>query len=210
MPPPSKFERFNDGDVAALIAEYPLAWVCTRGGRADEASLLPLIGDYDPAGRLVGLIGHLARSNPLFAALRNDPAALILFQGPQAYVSPEHVGVRDWAPTWNFAQLRIEAAVTFDEGATDAALDILIRATEAGRPKPWHTVEMGVRYETLRGAIIGFRADVLGVAGKFKLGQDERPEIRDAIMANHPDAAMVRWMGWFDAKRQREGHASDG
>ena len=41
---PPLFERFDNGDVRALIAAYPLAWICGGSGSAIDASRLPLIG----------------------------------------------------------------------------------------------------------------------------------------------------------------------
>ncbi|WP_293844950.1 FMN-binding negative transcriptional regulator [Sphingopyxis sp.] len=195
------FERFNLGDVRALIAEFPLAWVC--GGRAAtlEASLLPLVGVYDADGQLVELIGHLMRSNPLFTALTAEPAATILFTGPQAYVSPEHAGRRDWAPTWNYAQLKIAADIEFDDALTEPSLQTLIAAMEEGRSDPWHIDELGERYRSMLDHIIGFRATVTGVTGKFKLGQDERADTLHAILGALPDAATVAWMQRFNQRR---------
>src|SRR5688572_6218099 len=122
------FERFGDADVRALVEGYPLAWVCGGGAGALEASLLPLIGVYDAEGRLTELIGHLMRSNPLCRALTQEPGATILFHGPSAYVSPEHAGRRDWAPTWNYAQVKVAAEVEFDAGLTEYSLKLLIDA----------------------------------------------------------------------------------
>ncbi|RYY28525.1 MAG: FMN-binding negative transcriptional regulator [Sphingomonadales bacterium] len=200
--PRSLFERFNHDDVRALIAEYPLAWVCAGDPGGPEASLLPLIGVYGADGELTELIGHLARTNPLYAALRDDPRALLLFRGPAAYVSPEHAGRRDWAPTWNYAQLVVGAELIFDADETEAALDVLIDAVESERSDPWHSGELGERYHGMLGAIIGFRARVTDLRGKFKLGQDERPETLQAILASHPDAEMCRWMRRFNEGRE--------
>jgi transcriptional regulator len=194
------FERFDDVDVHAMITEYPLAWVSARHDGA-VASLLPLIGVYDEAGRLTELIGHLARSNPLYAALSATPDATLLFRGPEAYMSPEHAGLGDWAPTWNYAQLVIRAEIRFDAEQTADALDVLIDAMEHGRADPWTTAQMGPRYHGMLGAIIGFRVRVIDVHGKFKLAQDERPEVLRALLANHPDPAMRRWIRRFNADR---------
>ena len=119
------FDRFENADVRALVEAFPLAWVC--GGAAGEldASLLPLIGVFDGEGRLVELIGHLMRSNPLYGALQRDPRATILFTGPDAYVSSEHAGRRDWAPTWNYGQLKISAEIAFDDALTEMLDDDL-------------------------------------------------------------------------------------
>ncbi|MDB5714910.1 MAG: transcriptional regulator [Sphingomonadales bacterium] len=192
------FETFIADDVRDLIHEFPLAWVCASGGRADHASLLPLIGGYDGDGRLTHLIGHMARGNPLFAALTKTSEALILFNGPNAYVSPEQAGLRDWAPTWIYAQVRIEAKIVFEPEQTGAALDTLIDAMEVGRPEPWHSGELGARYASMLNAIIGFRAEVTMLAGKFKLGQDERPKTLASILQSLVDPALIRWIRRFN------------
>src|SRR3546814_8524394 len=131
-----------------------------------EASLLPLIGHFDANGKLVELIGHLMRSNPLPAALSAESRGTILCHGPDSYVSPEHAGLLNWAPTWNYAKLKIRAEVTFDPALTEPALDLLIAAMEDGRARPWSTAELGGRYRGMIGHIIGFRARVTGLTGR--------------------------------------------
>jgi len=195
------FERFDAADVRKLVADYPLAWVCGGGAAAMEASLLPLIGVYDAEGRLVELIGHLMRSNPLHAALTADPRATILFEGPDSYVSPEHAGVRDWAPTWNYAQIKVRAEVHFDDDLTEASLDLLIDGMEKGRLQPWSKEELGERYRGMLGRIIGFRATVTDLAGKFKLGQDESKETLASILGTLSDGATTEWMRRFNRGR---------
>lgn len=195
------FERFDAADVQKLVADYPLAWVCGGGAAAMEASLLPLIGVYDDRGELVELIGHLMRSNPLYAALVADPRATILFQGPNSYVSPEHAGLRGWAPTWNYVQIKVRAKVRFDDDLTEASLDLLIDAMEKGRLQPWSKEELGERYRGMLGRIIGFRATVTDVAGKFKLGQDENSDTLASILGTLPDKATAEWMRRFNGGR---------
>lgn len=195
------FERFDEADVRKLVENHPLAWVCGGGAAEMEASLLPLIGRFDERGALVELIGHLMRSNPLHAALVADPRATILFQGPDSYISPEHAGVRDWGPTWNYAQIRVRADVVFDDALTEPSLDLLIDAMEKERLQPWSKEELGERYRGMLGRIIGFRATVTGLAGKFKLGQDESKEVLASIIGTLPDKATTDWMRRFNKGR---------
>ena len=110
-----------DADLRDLIADYPLAWDVTRGAEPG-ASLLPLLLDLDPAGRPVSLTGHFPRSNPQPRQLQENPEALFLFLGPQGYLFAQGLKDKDWAPTWAFASVRIEATVTFDPALTDAAI----------------------------------------------------------------------------------------
>jgi transcriptional regulator len=192
VPERAPFENFDDRDVRDLIAQYPLAWVVAVG--AADGSLLPLLGEYDAEGRLVALIGHLARRNPLHARLVAAPAATILFTGPQAYISPDHAERRDWGPTWNYAQLVVEAEVTFEPDNSVRALDKLVQAMEQDR---WTHEELGTRFDGMAAAIIAFRARVTRLSGRFKLGQDEPRSVFAAIVRNHPDAALVHWMERF-------------
>ncbi len=197
------FETYSAADIRHLIDQHPLAWVMTPDG--EEASLLPLVGIYDEEGGLTELIGHFARSNPLNAALARDPRAVILFQGPQSYVSPSHAGRRDWGPTWNYAQLRVWAEVTVEEGLTGPSLDLLAGQVERDMPLPWTPSELGPRYDQLIRHIVGFRARVTRTRGKFKLGQDERPDTLRTILASIPDTDLADWMRRFNPGRWEEG-----
>lgn len=193
------FERYGAGDIRHLIEQYPLAWVTTPDG--EEASLLPLVGVYDAEGALTELIGHFGKANPLGAALARDPRAVILFKGPDAYVSPAHAGRRDWGPTWNYAQLRVWAEVTVDDALTAPAVDLLVAQVERGRAQPWRATELGPRYDQLIGHIIGFRARVTRTRAVFKLGQDERPDTLRQILDSLPDVDLVEWMRRFNPGR---------
>jgi transcriptional regulator len=195
----SLFDRYAEADVLDLIREYPLAWVCPSQGSAMESTLLPLLAETDGTGRLRSLVGHMARRNPLFGTLSANPHALILFTGPQAYVSPAYVSDPTWGPTWNYAQVRIEATVRFDPDAGDEALSRLVSAMEHDMPSPWTPDKMGARYRPMERAIIAFRAEVTDRQARFKLGQDEKPERLREILVSHPDATMVRWMRRFNA-----------
>jgi transcriptional regulator len=195
------FSTFGSSDVRALVTEYPLAWVLAPGGHSMAASQLPLIGEYDAGGRLVALVGHLARANPLTAQLAAGRQAVILFSGPDGYVSPEHAGRRDWAPTWNHAHIKITAEVDISPTLTEAALSLLIEAMEGGRPDPWHSGEIAGRYQRMLQAIIGFRATVTALEGRFKLGQDESRDTLDCILASHGDPELAHWMRQFNSAR---------
>lgn len=191
------FGQYGAGDVRALIEDYPLAWVCGGDASGMEASLLPLVGQFGPDGRLVELAGHLMKSNSLYRALRADQRATILFKGPDCYVSPQNAGLRDWAPTWNYPQLKIRADIRFDEAFTETSLQLLIDAMEVGRPDPWNVSELGPRYHTMLDHIIGFRCAVTDISGVFKLGQDEGEAAFGAILATLPDDKLKAWMRRF-------------
>lgn len=198
---PGPYERFDDSDAADLIRDYPLAWVQAASGANGPGALLPLLAERDERGAVAALVGHMARRNPLFKALSQEPRAAILFQGPHGYISPSWVRDRSWAPTWAYAHLRVAADIHFDPEATDGALAALVEAMEDGRPDRWRIAEMGPRYPRLKQAIIAFRAEVLEIRGCFKLGQDERPEILADVLSHLPDPALAAWIRRFNRDR---------
>ncbi len=195
----SVFESFDNSDVRLLIEKYPLAWVIAADG--DEASQLPLIGVFDDENRLTELIGHFARSNPLNDAFAKRSTARIQFSGPSGYVSPAQAERSNWAPTWNYAHVRIAAEVSVVPEFTAEAVDILIDWMERDRENPWRASNLEERYERLLPMIVGFRARVIDVNATFKLGQDERPETLHAILKNLQDNDLKEWMRRLNRSR---------
>ena len=197
--PADIFAPKNDEQVLRLVLEHPLAWVVCLDAAGFRATPLPLRPRVGADGRIEALEGHMARSNALYATLQRDARALILFSGPQGYISPSWVSNRTWAPTWNYTVVQFLVTIAFDEtpARLDAHLHDLVDAMERGRPGAWHPSEMGARYETLKRMIVPFEATVVEQRAKFKLGQDER----DAVFTDITEAlgeagsdALVAWM----------------
>jgi transcriptional regulator len=191
---------WTDRDVVELIEAHPLAFVIS--GEGFVTTPLPMLVETDASGRPATLLGHFARRNPHVNVLRADPRGCFLFVGPHGYVSPELVTTtKDWAPTWNYAFARVVADVAFDEELNGEAIQRLVEKMERGRREPWTTAEMGARYERLKAQVIGFRATIVDVAARFKLGQDERPEVLEDIVAGFTGTGLASWMQRFNADR---------
>lgn len=171
------------GDIDRLVARHPFAQLVSSAAEGLVCTPLPLMLAHDGSDRW--LVGHFARANPHVALLRDDPRALVVFMGAQGYISPSWMRDRTQAPTWNFETVHFDVEVSFDEGASapHAALDGLVRHMERDRPDAWHAREMGPRYDRLAEAVIAFRARVLRTQAKFKLGQNERADVFEDILA---------------------------
>src|SRR5215468_4869397 len=88
----------------------PLAALVTHGPRGIEANHIPMLLEDGV------LRGHLSRANPQWQGIENSVAALAIFQGPNAYISPswyptkqEHGRV---VPTWNYAVVHAYGELT--------------------------------------------------------------------------------------------------
>ncbi|WP_371431826.1 FMN-binding negative transcriptional regulator [Novosphingobium sp.] len=196
------FPSGTNGDLADLVAAYPLAWLTNSGPDGFFATPLPLIAETGPDGAIVALIGHCSRRNAQVAALRADPRAQILFMGPQGYVSPALVSRPHWAPTWNFAVAAFEVTVSFGEDSeTLPAVRLLTAHAEAPQSPPWQVEDAGERLPNLLSRIISFRATVHATDARFKLGQEEDVDVLREILAAYPDPVMAGWMRRLNADR---------
>jgi transcriptional regulator len=200
------FSPRSSGQVLQLVQENPFAWIVALDREMGAAASMPVRPLTVVDGRILRLAGHLPRHSPLVESLRHDSRALVLFMGPQAYVSPSWVSGRTWAPTWNFAAVQFLTEVELDEDPArlKALLEDLIGAMEQGRPGAWQLPEMGARYVELARRIIRFEARVLQERPRFKLGQDERDEVyREVSAALERVGAdpLLRWMRELNPRR---------
>jgi transcriptional regulator len=202
----SAFGPRSSQDLLQLLREQPLAWLVSGAGADFRATLLPVLPLVAEDGRVTGLMGHFARSNPHVSLLRRDGRAAILMLGPQGYISPSWMRDRSQAPTWNYASAQCLVDVEFRDDAESLAahLQELVAAMEAGRPQSWAIPEMGARYAQLSKRIVGFVAQLREVREKYKLGQDERDDVfADIVAALAADSrsALPDWMLRFNPGR---------
>lgn len=168
----------SQDEIDLLVADHPLATLVSIGDAGLRATPLPLLLERDCNGGM-SLLGHFARSNPQVAELEQRPDALAIFQGPHGYISPSWFTDRTQAPTWNYATVHMAVRVAFDRlpEAARNAVEVLTDHMEAGRENAWRADELGSRYAKLLPGIVAFRAEVLDVRVKFKLGQNERQDV---------------------------------
>jgi predicted FMN-binding regulatory protein PaiB len=196
------FQPRSDQDVLHLLREQPFGWLICGHGETFRASAIPFRPRLGPAGKLVGLWGHLARSNPQVGLLQRDPRAEILILGANGYISPSWMADRTQAPTWNYASVQFLTNIAFieDDAGLEQVLRDLIGAVEAGRPNAWSIEDMGARYARLAQRIVAFEANIVEVRPKFKLGQDERRDVFADIMRGLEAAEadeLQKWMADF-------------
>ena len=134
--------HFVEKDADALLAgmkAHPLA-ALVRGGAELSADVMPVEVERD--GERWRMTAHVARANPLWREADGQPV-LLLFQGPQAYVSPNWYPSKfqhgKAVPTWNYTmvQARGGARVVEDAAWLRRQLDDLTASQEGRMPLPW-------------------------------------------------------------------------
>jgi transcriptional regulator len=135
--------RLTDREtLLALMASHPLgAWVC-HGQTGLVANHVPFLLERSrgPCGTL---IGHVSRANEVWRELGSGSPSVVMFQGPQAYITPgwypgraEHGKV---VPTWNYVVAHahgVARAIEDREWLFDM-LRRLTQAHEASQSVPW-------------------------------------------------------------------------
>lgn len=127
---------------------------------------------------------HLARGNALTRHLEGQ-TALIVVQGPDAYVSPGWYQDADQVPTWNYVAVEMEgAARKVGDEALVALLDTLSAQHEAriGANPPWTRDKMDAKkFQQMTRAIIGFEVDVTAWRTTVKLSQNKSEGERERV-----------------------------
>jgi transcriptional regulator len=176
--------HFREDDLAvqhALIKAHPLGLLVTFGSDGLEANPIPFVLEAS-ASSLGTLKAHLSRANPQW---RNfDPAqeALVVFQGPETYITPswyaakrEHGKV---VPTWNYAIVQARGRLTIrdDPDWLLQQITAMTEMQEGPRPEPWNVSDAPAPFVAaqLKG-IVGIEIEITRIEGKWKVSQN-RPE----------------------------------
>jgi transcriptional regulator len=178
---PPAFAEDGAAALAALVAARPLGLLIAVGPEGAIADPVPFL--HDPAPGPFGVLrAHVARANPQAAALAANPAALVVFQGPDGYVTPSWYATKretgKVVPTWNYviAQARGRARIIEDDDWLRAQIEALTRRHEQPRPEPWAVDDAPAPFVAaqMRG-IVGVEIAVEAVEAKTKMSQN-RPE----------------------------------
>ena len=182
---PNPLYRTQDRALCeSLIAEIGFGMVFAHTPDGPRVAHTPLLATGDGAVQF-----HLARGNALTRHLEGA-TALIVVNGPDAYVSPRWYDNRDTVPTWDYIALELEGRVRkMDDAGLEAFLHAAILKHE-GRleGEPWRAEESsGKVWSGLFRGITGFEMEVLAWRPTLKLSQnkpaDERARIADGLDA---------------------------
>jgi transcriptional regulator len=170
----------------ALMRAQPLAALVSASPAGLFATHLPTVlkGD-DPYGVIEC---HLARANPHWKDLAQSGEALMIFQGPQGYITPnwypskaEHGKV---VPTWNYAVVHAYGRPEVIEDALWLRCHVadLTAQQEQGEAKPWALSDAPDTYiaAMVRG-IVGCRFAITRLEGKWKMSQNRGTKDREGV-----------------------------
>ena len=198
---PPAFAESNPEALHELIEASGFATLISPDADDPMITHLPLLLDR-ARGAAGTLIGHVARGNPHWRKLMEQPQVLAVFHGPHTYVSPSWYGVHPSVPTWNYAVVHVRgrARMIEDPAALEALVRRLVATFENPRLVPWR-MELPEDYQRgMIGGIVGFEIEISQLNGKFKLSQnrtrEDRVRVINALEAGTPHeqdvAALMR------------------
>jgi transcriptional regulator len=183
-------DHFRVDDVAemhALMRGRPFATLVSAGAQGLFASHLPTV--LKDEGRYGVIECHLARANPHWKDLAAANEALMIFHGPEAYITPnwypskaQHGKV---VPTWNFAAVHAygRAEVMQDRDWLLRHVTELTAQQERGEGQPWLPSDAPAAFiGTMLRGIVGFRFAIARLEGKWKMSQNREMPDRAGVV----------------------------
>ena len=188
---PAHFAEQRPEVLQQLMHEHPLGTLVTLQPDGLNACHIPFeIAPASAAAPHGTLRAHIARNNPLWRNASAAIDALVIFQGPHAYITPSWYAEKQASgkvvPTYNYATVHAYGPLRIIDDAQwlQALLERLTNRHEASRAQPWQLGDAPPDYiEKMLGAIIGIEIPLRRVSGSWKASQNRSAEDRATIAA---------------------------
>jgi len=193
---PNAFEITDPCKVGEVISANSFATLISKDGDSLFASHLPFL--YKPKQGAKGkLISHMARANRHWQLFHEKEEALVIFNGPHAYISPTWYAAEVAVPTWNYVTIHVYGTpkIMETDAELSAVLDETVKKHEARLPNPWTPNLPDELNAKLHQAIVGFEIEITRIEAKFKLGQNRSKEDQEKMfqtLQNSGDADSIR------------------
>jgi transcriptional regulator len=173
--------KFEVEDPAALLEElcrHVPGTLVTHTSEGFRASILPML--FDPEDGPFGTLrGHVARGNPHWRDVGHETHGLVIFDGPDAYVSPAWYAEKrvtgKVVPTWNYITVQAQGLLSLRHEPEWLLAHVrrLVDRHERQRPDPWSLDDTPDGYaETQVRAIVGLELRIDRLEAKRKLSQN--------------------------------------
>jgi transcriptional regulator len=183
---PPAFREDHLEILHALIRAHPLATLVTAGAGGLIANLVPFT--LAEAGEKGTLRAHIAKANDQVEALRAGTETLVIFHGPESYITPSwYVSKKEHGrvvPTWNYAVVQVRGTphVIDDPVWLREQVEELTTTQESQRSTPWKVADAPELF--ILGqikAIVGIEIPILTIEGKWKVSQNRSAADRRGV-----------------------------
>lgn len=162
----------EESEIVDFIRKNSFATLITQVDGKPWATHLPFFMDKNATGEPI-LTGHVAKANLQWKSFADQGEALVIFQGPHAYISSAWYNHEN-VPTWNYLAVHVYGKIRIIEGDDLMNhLKSLVNTFEEGRPNRVHVETMSESY--VQGqirALVGFELKIEEVRASAKLSQN--------------------------------------
>jgi transcriptional regulator len=135
------------------------------------------------------LVAHVARANPVWKDTDLSMPVLLIFQGPQSYISPSWYATKQEhgkvVPTWNYAVVQASGLMQVHDDAQwirEQATQITAER-ESVFNKPWAVDDAPRDYtDTMIKALVGIEVPLTKLTGKWKVSQNQPAVNRQSVV----------------------------
>jgi len=168
---PEHFRVEDQATALAFMRANPFVILVSSTLEGPFATHVPVV--LRESAEHVLLRGHVAKANPHWRYLQEQPNCLTIFHGPHAFISTQNYEGGENVPTWNYGAVHAygDARTYAAPGDLLAMLDDLIPTFEAAYAEQWSSLSEAYRQRMLS-HIVGFEITVTKLEAKFKLSQN--------------------------------------
>jgi transcriptional regulator len=178
------FAMTDIAELRRVIAQNPWATLIATGDDGLVASHYPVL--LDPDRDDLTVVGHVGKPDDAVLHL-GERELLMIFQGPNGYISPSWYGDVRAVPTWNYTAVHLAGVPEIvDTQANLTILDDLVTHFERQLPQPrmmWQAPNTEEFVRALEMGTVGFRMTPTRVSAKRKLSQNKPDSIVESVIA---------------------------
>jgi transcriptional regulator len=185
---PPHFDELRIDVLHETIGKHPLGLIVRNGPDGLTADSIPFL--VAPGGDFGRLEAHVARANPLWKELSSGDEVLVVFQGPQHYITPGWYQTKQETgkvvPTWNYVIVQAHGTITIRDDADFIGRQIraLTERHEGERAKPWGVDDAPADFMAMQmRAIVGIEIAIMRLVGKWKVSQNRTMPDRAGVVA---------------------------
>jgi transcriptional regulator len=180
---PEHFRVRDHADAIAFMRANPFAILVSSIDDGPFATHLPVF--MRATDEQLVIRGHVAKANPHWRHLEQQPNCLTIFHGAHAYVSASNYTTRENVPTWNYGAVHVygNARVLPSPEDLQGILHQLIGTFEPAYAEQWASFSAPYR-ERMLSHIVGFEIAVTKIEPKFKLSQNRSTEEQANVIAS--------------------------
>jgi transcriptional regulator len=162
----------------ALVRAHPLGTWATQGQGELIVNHVPFLLDH--AHGPYGLLRcHVARANNVWQLFSKTVPSVVVFHGPNAYVSPSSYPSRHdhgkVVPTWNYTVVHVHGipAIVEEPARLIEHLTELTASQESHQAVPWRVSDAPAEFiEQMSRQIVGIEIPIAKIFGKWKVSQN--------------------------------------